>query len=370
MKHKTFTRSNFFVNTTFLKNAALRATFVLSATVLPLAASADTINATIAAGHPPVFRWVKMLDEVFIPEVSKALEGSEHTVSFTGQYGGSIAGVGEELEAVEAGLAELGICQSLFDPAKLAVQNVTYYTPFVSDDVRSISNLMHRLQLEDERMKKSWSDNGVTYLGAPIVIDDYLLMTNFPVDSLSDLNGKKIGAPGPALNWLSGTGAVGVSGNLTTYYNELKTGVFDGVIVFASAALPGKLFEVAPHITRAGLGAQFAGAVCANTDWWEGLPSTVQNAITAALEKTGDWYLDNLETAVSGAFKAMAAEGAIIKEAPQDMRTVWANGMDNAAKNWASDLDAKNIPGTDILKLYMEAMRAQGATPLRDWDKE
>ncbi len=41
--------------------------------------------------------------------------------------GGALAKVGDELEAVEEGLAELGGISSLFDPAKLAVQNVTYY---------------------------------------------------------------------------------------------------------------------------------------------------------------------------------------------------------------------------------------------------
>lgn len=348
-----------------LKTALLAAAFVL-----PVSASADTFNATIAAGHPPVFRWVKMLDEVFIPEVAKALESSEHSVNFSGQYGGAIAGVGEELETVEAGLAELGICQSLFDPAKLAVQNVTYYTPFVSDNVRTVSELMHRLQLEDARMQKSWNDNGVTYLGAPVVIDDYLLMTTFPVNSLDDLKGKKIGAPGPAINWLSGTGAIGVSGNLTTYYNELKTGVFDGVIVFASAALPGKLHEVAPHVTRAGLGAQYAGSVCANTDWWEGLPADVQTAITSSLDTTGEWYVSNLEAAVATAFDVMQANGATVSDASDDMRSRWASGMDNAARTWALDLDSKGAPGSDILSLYMEEMRAMGASPLRDWDAE
>lgn len=349
---------------------ALKRILLLCAVLFPVTAVAETISATIAAGHPPVFRWVKMIDEVFVPATNKALEGTDHSVNFSGQYGGAIAGVGEELEAVEAGLAELGICQSLFDPAKLAVQNVTYYTPFVTDDVRMVSDLMHRLQVEDERMQKSWNDNGVTYLGAPIVIDDYLLMTNFPVSSLADLDGKKIGAPGPALNWLSGTGAVGVSGNLTTYYNELKTGVFDGVIVFASAALPGKLFEVAPHITRAGLGAQYAGSICANTDWWEGLPPEVQQAMSSALDETQEWYLSNLEGAVSNAFEVMQSQGATVTDASEEMRAAWAAGMDNAAKNWATDLDGKSIPGTDILKLYMQEMRAKGATPLRDWDKE
>lgn len=347
-----------------------RGALLASTLLVPSVGFADNLSATIAAGHPPVFRWVKMLDEAFVPAVAKGLEGTGHSIAFSGQYGGAIAGVGEELETVEAGLAELGTCQSLFDPAKLAVQNVTYYTPFVTDDVRRIGELMHRLQTEDPQMQKSYADNGVVYIGAPIVIDDYLLMTNFPVTSLADLEGKKIGAPGPALNWLSGTGAVGVSGNLTTYYNELKTGVFDGVIVFASAALPGKLFEVAPHVTRAGLGAQYAGSICANEDWYNSLPPEVQTALHDAADVTGEWYVSALESAVENSFKVMGENGATITDASDEMRVAWAEGMDNAAKAWSEGLDDQGLGGAEVLNTYMEQMRSAGATPLRDWDTE
>jgi hypothetical protein len=107
------------------------------AILAPGLAFADSYSATVVAGHPGVFRWVKMIDEAFVPGVNAGLEGTGHSMSFDGQYGGAIAKVGDELETVEAGLAEIGVCQSLFDPAKLAVQNVTYYTPFVSDDPRT-----------------------------------------------------------------------------------------------------------------------------------------------------------------------------------------------------------------------------------------
>ncbi|MFP4273763.1 MAG: C4-dicarboxylate TRAP transporter substrate-binding protein [Paracoccaceae bacterium] len=347
--------------------AAAAAALVLAA---PTAAPADSFTATVAAGHPPVFRWVRMISEVFEPTVQDALEGSGHSMSFSNQFGGAIAGVGEELEAIEAGLAELGTCQALFDPSKLAVQNVTYYTPFVSSDVRQVAGLMHRLHEEEPAMTRAYGDNGVVYIGAPIGIDDYLLMTDFPVDSLDDLDGRKIAAPGAAINWLSGTGAVGVSGNLTTYYNEIKTGVYDGVIVFASAALPGKLFEVAPHVTRFGLGAQFAGAICANADWYEGLPQEVKDALDEGADAAQAWYHDDLEAAVETAFDQMAEAGATITDASPEMRQDWAEGMDNAAKEWAEGLDAQGRPGSEILGLYMEAMREAGATPLRDWDKE
>lgn len=342
----------------------------IAAFAAPYAALADDYNVTIAAGHPPVFRWVRMMPEAFIPTVQKELASAGHTMTFSEQYGGAIAGVGEELELAEAGLAELAICSSLFDPAKLAVQNVTYYTPFVSDDVGAVNTVMTDLQRNNAAMKQSWEDNGVVYLGGNVGIDDYLLMTNFPVNTLDDLKGHKIAAPGPAVNWLSGTGAVGVSGNLTTYYNELKTGVYDGVIVFASAALPGKLHEVAPYVLRAGLGAQFAGAVCAGKDWYDGLPKEVQNALVTAADAAQTWYIDDLENYVEVGLKGMAEQGATITDASDDMRQKWAQSMDNAAKVWAKELDAQGKSGSDILAVYMQSMRDAGATPVRDWDKE
>lgn len=345
-------------------------TAAIALLALPSASFSESFSATVVAGHPGVFRWVKMIDEAFVPGVEASLNGSGHTMSFDGQYGGAIAKVGDELETVEAGLAEIGICQSLFDPAKLAVQNVTYYTPFVSDDPRAVSELMDTLHDADPKMTAAYAENGVVYLGAPVGIDDYLLMTKFPIADLSDLDGKKIAAPGPAINWLSGTGAVGVSGNLTTYYNELKAGVYDGVIVFASAALPGKLYEVAPYITKAGLGAQYAGALCANADWYSSLPETAKSALHDGADAAKEWYLSALEGAVAKSLDVMGQNGATISDASDTMRAEWASGMKNAAKEWAAGLDAKGVPGSEVLSLYMTSMRNAGASPLRDWDKE
>jgi TRAP-type C4-dicarboxylate transport system substrate-binding protein len=351
-------------------NILRRGALALALAAAPAAAAADSFNAIVVAGHPPVFRWVKMISEVFIPSATEGFAAAGHQIAFNEQYGGSLAPVGEELEALEAGIAQIGTCQALFDPAKLALQNVTYYTPFVSSDARQVANLIDRLHKTDPRMTAAYAENGNTYLGAAIAIDDYLLMTTFPVTSLADLQGKKIAAPGAAINWLSGTGATGVAGNLTTYYNELKAGVYDGVIVFASAALPGKLYEVAPHVTRAGLGAQFAGALCASAEWYDSLPQPARDALHAAADKAGAWYLDALEAAASGALTKMAEAGATVTEAPLDLRAAWAAGMDNAARTWATALDGRGVPASEMLTVYMDGMRSAGATPLRDWDRE
>ncbi len=333
-------------------------------------AHADDINATIVAGHPPVFRWVKHASKTFIPAVNKALEGTGHSITWSEQYGGSLAKVGDELEAVEEGLAEVGLVSSLFDPAKLSVQNVTYFTPFVSSDSTAVSELMDNLHKTNPDLRKSWEDNGLEYLGGAIGIDDYLLMTKFPISSIDDLKGKKIGAPGPAVNWLKGTGAVGVSGNLTTYYNEIKTGVYDGVIVFASAALPGKLYEVAPHITKVGFGAQYAGGFAANKDWYDSQPEAVQAALKTAAEADRIAYHKDLDESVTKFLGIMKSKGATVTEVDEAFRKQWAAGMDNVAKVWAAKLDEEGKPGTAVLKTYLDTMRAAGAKPVRDWDKE
>lgn len=348
--------------------ATLLATAVLSAA--SVVAKAETVDITMAAGHPPVFRWVKHANQTFIPTVNKALEGSDIEIKWSEQYGGSLAKVGGVLEAVEEGLAEVGLVSSLFEAAKLSPQNVTYYTPFVSSNATAIANLMDKLHKENKELRKSWEDNNLEYLGAAIGIDDYLLMTNFPVKSLEDLKGKKIGAPGPAVNWLKGTGAIGVSGNLTTYYNELKTGVYDGVIVFASAALPGKLYEVAPHITRVGFGAQYAGGIAANKDWFDAQPHKLQDALRRGGEAQREAYLKDLDTAVASALETMQAKGATITVVNPEFRENWAKGMDNVAKQWAAELDGKGQPGSKVLSAYMDAMRKDGAKPVRNWDQE
>ena len=124
-------------------------------------ARADDLSVTIVAGHPPVFRWVKHASQTFIPAVNAALEGTGHSITWSEQYGGSLAKVGDELEAVEEGLAEIGLVSSLFDPAKLSVQNVTYFTPFVSSNSTDVSTWMDTLQETNADMKAAWAENGL-----------------------------------------------------------------------------------------------------------------------------------------------------------------------------------------------------------------
>ncbi|MCV0393782.1 MAG: C4-dicarboxylate TRAP transporter substrate-binding protein [Rhizobiaceae bacterium] len=333
-------------------------------------ASADDFNATVVAGHPPIFLWVKTLTETFIPATQKALEGTGHTLTFTEAYGGTLAKVGGELEAMEDGLAQIGIVSSLFEPSLLSLQNVSYATPFGSPDVDVVFDAVDEMHEEIPDMRKLWEDHDLEYLGGGFGLEDYLLMTNFPVTSLADLEGRKINAPGPAVNWLKDTGAVGVSGNLTTYYNDLQTGVTEGVIVFPTAAAPAKLHEQAKYVTRTHFGAQYAGAIVAKKSWFEELPEEVQSAIRTGVEEFAKAYRAGLDQRVTAAFEAMEAGGAEISELPDEERVKWANALPNLPMDWAKNLDGQGLAGTEVVKTYLDKLRAAGTELPREWDKE
>jgi len=331
---------------------------------------AEELDVTAVAGHPPVFLWVKTLSESYIPAVNAALEGTDFSISWTEAYGGTLAKVGGEMEAMEDGLAQVGIVSSLFEPSLLSLQNVSYVTPFGSPDVDLVLSTVDGMHDEIPAMRKLWEDLDLEYLGGGFGLEDYLLMTTFPVESLADLEGRKINAPGPAVNWLKDTGAVGVSGNLTTYYNDIQSGVAEGVIVFPTAAAAAKLFEVAPYVTRVHFGAQFAGGIVAKKSWFDEQDPVVQDALHTAADTFAADYRSGLETRVTAAFKAMEEGGAKITELSEDERSIWANSLPNIAMDWAKDLDGKSLPGTMVLTTYMTHLKEAGVELPRDWSAE
>lgn len=342
----------------------------LLASSVALPATAEEITINVVNGHPPVFLWVKHLTETFIPTVDAALEGTDYTINWNENYGGTLAAVGGELEAIEEGLAEVAAVPTVFEPQSLPLQNVTYFTPFGTPDPRIVLEVMNELHASVPGMAESWEKYNAVYLGGGFAIDDYMMMTNFPVDSLDDLEGRRLAAPGAAVNWLDGTGAVGVSSNLTNYYNEIQTGVVDGTIVFPTAAAPARLHEVAPNITLTHFGAQYAGSLVANKDWFDAQPPEVQEALKAGAAAYTEAYIEEQTADVEASLALMEEGGATITELPAEIRQQWADALPPIAQTWATAADEQGFAGSEVLDAYISALKERGVELPRDWSAE
>jgi TRAP-type C4-dicarboxylate transport system substrate-binding protein len=349
-----------------MKKAAL----LLVALLLSASMAQQTIRVSVVNGHPAVFIWVQQLTNTFIPAVDAALEGSGYKIDWSEFYGGTLAPVGGELEALEAGLAEVGIVPTLFESSALPLQNITYVAPFGSPDAAVVADIINNMHETIPAMIDSWERYNLEYLGSGFTLDNYTLMTKFPVNTLADLRGKRIGAPGAAVNWLDGTGAVAVSGDLTTYYNDIQTGLYDGVVTFPTAAAPARLQEVAPYITLMDFGAMYAGSVVARKDWYDSQPAAVQQALREGAKAFGAGFAEAITARLQSSLDQMAADGGTVTPAPAGLREAWAAAMPNQPKAWAAGLDAQGLPGTEVLHTYLQGLRDAGVVLPRNWDQE
>lgn len=333
-------------------------------------AAAKEYKLTVVTGHPPIFLWVTLCRDYFIPEVDKRLAemGGEHKIEWNQAYGGTVAQIGGVLEAIEEGVADLGFVGTIFEAAKMPLHNVSYMTPFGTDDIFTVVDTMAELHKEIPELAAEWDKHNHVYLGGA-ALDTYHVFTNFPVKSVEDLDGHKLAAPGPSANWIKGTGAVGVAANLNEYYNGIKTGVFEGTLTFSTAAAAIKVHEVAPYIALVNFGAQFAGGLSINKDRFESFPAEVQKVFL----EVGSEYSKKLAQAqadrAAASLKKMEEGGATLTPFSLEKRKAWANKLPNIPVEWAETMEEKGLPGKKVLAGFLDGLRKRGAELPRDWDK-
>jgi len=246
----------------------------------------------------------------------------------------------------------------------MPLQNVTYFTPFVSDNLVRTLQIMNELHREVPALQEAWEAQNVVFLGASGV-ETYHLMTNFPVNSLEDLRGRKILAPGPSANWIKHLGAVPVNGALPTYYNQVQTGVADGMVAILTGAFPNKHYEVVPYVTLVGLGAQMTGGLGINKDVWDGLSDDVRQVLT----ELGDAYTVAHAQEVEARYQSFLSQlpdvGATVTELPAAEVDAWAETMPNLAAEW---VEANADDGAaEVLAAYMAKVREAGIESRIDW---
>jgi TRAP-type transport system periplasmic protein len=330
----------------------------------------QSIKLTAVAGHPPVFLWVKTLDEFFIPEVDRRLAaaGGKHRIEWTKAWGGTLVKLGAESKGLADGVADIGFVSTVFEAPKFPLQNVSYFTPFGTDDLALVTRTVADMQKSIPAMADAWTKNGLVYLGGA-ALDSYHLWTKFPVTRVEDLQGKKIAAPGPAANWIRDTGAVAVAGTLNSYYEDLKSGVADGVLVFSTGAWGAKLHEVAPHITKVNFGAMFAGGVAMNKSRFDRLPPEVQQVLREVGEAYAEQFAKAQSAAAGAVLQNMVNAGAKMADLSPDERKRWADKLPQVARTWSADLQGKGLPGDAVLEAYVGGLKKAGVALPRDWTR-
>jgi TRAP-type C4-dicarboxylate transport system substrate-binding protein len=349
----------------------MSAGLILSAALFSGTAQAKDYTITFAGGHGLQLPWMKAIHEFYIPEIDKRLAaaGGKDKVVWTEAFGGTLAKIGGVLEAVQEDVADMGFVYTIFEPAKLPLMSVTFLAPFGSDDARLISKIMVEMNAEMPEMKAQWDKQGQVFLGA-IATDTDHTWTKFPVTKLEDYKGRKLGASGSLSLWANGIGAVAVQGDFATHYNNVKTGVYDGLIAFTTGVYPIKIHEVASYMTKVNLGSMSIGAITINKKVFDSMSPETQKIFRDVGAEYSQRVAATLQNVAALFEKKMAAEGAKISVFPAAERKKWATTMPNIATDWVKRNEERGVPAKKVLDAYMAKLRAAHVELVRDWDKQ
>ncbi len=341
------------------------------------AGQGQTFRLTAGASHPTSLPWVGVISTHFIPEVNRRVEalGKGYTIEWQEAYGGQLYKANATLSSVADGIVDVGWVFSNLEGAKQPLSQVTIYTPAVTDDPLLMMEVFNELNETLPALRDEWERNNLVFLGANSG-DPYHMFTTFPLNSVADLVGRKISTPGVLASWMRGTGAVAVGGALTTYYTDMQTGLSEGALSLTSGVMGIKLLEVAPYVAKVNLGSTYFGALAINKNTWDKLPVEIRTIMKEVgheySRKMGEevmaTYHNAMEWVVRDGHQQRPQVHAI--EWTREQRLEWVNAMPNIAAEWVATNEARGLPAREVLTAYMAAMRARGAAPLRDWDKE
>lgn len=349
------------------KFGAAALSVLLAGTVMP--AQAETLRLTVASGHPAVFLWVKHLGETFIPTVNEELaKTGEVDIEWTEAYGGTLMKLGAEADSMRDGIVDVAVASGVFDPAQMGILNVTYAMPFGPTDPVMVTEAVEEAFAKTEGLLDDVADaSGVVYLGGGLAIDGYNIAATTPFKTRADMDGIKIGGAGPNLSWLDSTGAVGVQGSYVSFYNDIKTGVYDGMIGWMTANAPSKMWEVAPYFNKVDFGAMYIGGLGISQDRWDSFSDETKAAFRTAADAYQDAYFAEQAARFDAAQEAMIAGGGEIVEMDPAERSAWIAEVKNPSTAWRAAAEARGEPADAVLRAYQDALAERGFTFERDY---
>lgn len=187
-------------------------------------------------------------------------------------------------------------------------------------------------------------------------------------DSLEDVNGMKIGAAGINLQWIEGSGAVGLQTSLNDTYQNLQTNVCQATIQPTHSCVNLKVYEVAPYYLDANFNCVPFNSLTVNTDTWDSLPTEVQNI----LAEVGDGYLeyeaDYISKVHAKDLEDIVAKGGTVDTLSEEEQQKWAASLPDIVNNLVKSLTDAGYKGNEIVARYYELLAAEGVQQVRDWN--
>jgi len=351
--------------------AALALGFAVAGTTTP-ATAAETIKLTYISGFPPATVAIGAFIDVFAPQVNTALaKAGKYQIDWNIAHSGQVVKVRGELEGIQSGLGDIGMIVTAFHLDRAPLYRLSYVTPFSTKDPDVQTAAVQAVQNATPMYLEHWKALGLVPVALSQAVDNYVIVSKTPLAKLADFKGKKVGGAGPNLPWLAPLGIAGVSSDLGAFYNSLATGIYEAALAWPQAIGGFKLCEPAPYALDADIGVGSTLILAMNTNVHAKLPAEVKQVMADTAAAYSRDSHNRLLASTKAAYELCTKDfGLKYTKLSDAERVSWAKSLPPFGLDWAKETDAKGMPGSKVLGMYMDELRKAKQPVARNWDKE
>jgi C4-dicarboxylate-binding protein DctP len=133
----------------------------------------ESVTVNIGSSHPEANIWVYAMKNAFQPEVDRILaEKGEYKVDWNEAYGGTLYKFTDTRAAVSDGIVDVGMVGTVWEGAAMPLQNVTYFTPFATEDHKLLIKIFDDLSANLPALHDSWTAQNMVPLSS-LITDSY-----------------------------------------------------------------------------------------------------------------------------------------------------------------------------------------------------
>ena len=327
-------------------------------------ASADQFTIRVSAPHPPVVPYLRVAQKGFFPAIEKRVKAETgHDIKFIKAWAGTAVPAFEQSTGLSKGVVDMAHIVVIFEQARLPLYAHGFSVPFTTPDPLVATRVAQRMFREVPELQQSVDKMGITIL-APAVTEDYGIGTKFPFRKLEDLKGKTISGGGANASWLKPLGAALVTGPIQRAYQQIQTGVSDGLLVFISPMVIFKFNQITKYFTKAHFGSVMNIVVGVNNKSFAKLPAKVRKIIRQEADR---WAVAAGKDSAMGEkrMEAVLAKtpGYQISELAAGERVRWAGLLANIPNQAAQRSNKQGLAGTKVWRTYLRMLAEEGYKP-------
>jgi len=291
--------------------------------------------------------------QAWAEEISRRVAAeTPHQVDFEWHYAQALLSMPELFEGTAQGVADLASTCPAYTPGLFPITEAFELPGYNNDNALVSSVTMHEAWKQSAMLQEEYSAVKIMHFWAT---GPGAFITKTPVRSMADLAGMNIRAVGGTIPWVAALGANPVSFGMGASYENLETGVVNGLLAPTDVLKGFRLAEVTGYITNCPPTYNIIFMKVMNWDTWNSLPPSVQQIFDEVNEQYVIEYgkLRTDHTIIGQEYAVSDFGHEIIDLDPAEYQR-WVDLIDPIMGEWVKKADSLGLPGQEIVEMVRE----------------